>query len=109
MIKVYIASPYTRGDIAKNVKRQMDCVNELINMGYAPFAPLMSHFQHIIHPQPYEKWLELDMEWLEQCDYLLRLPGDSKGADMEVKRAKEIGMPTFYSTNELKEYVRLNL
>jgi hypothetical protein len=47
-IKVYIASPYTLGDVAVNVKRQLDCADELMNAGFAPFAPLYSHFQHMV-------------------------------------------------------------
>ena len=45
MVKVYIASPYTKGDTAVNVKRQLDAVDELMDAGFAPFAPLYSHFQ----------------------------------------------------------------
>ena len=80
-VKVYIASPYTKGDVAENVKRQMDVADELMNHGFAPFAPLYSHFQHMAHPRPYEDWLEIDKVWVVACDVLLRLVGESKGAD----------------------------
>lgn len=101
MKKVYIASPYTIGDVAVNVKRQIDCANELINLGFAPFVPLYSHFQHMVHPQPYETWVNLDLEWVGVCDCLLRLDGESKGADGEVKRAIYLGKPVYYSIGEL--------
>lgn len=103
MIKVYIASPYTKGDVAINVKAQLDCVNELMNIGYAPFAPLYSHFQHMAHPRPYEDWLKVDLEWVEACDCLLRLEGESKGADGEVEHAKLLNMPVFYSIQDLNK------
>ncbi len=106
MIKIYIASPYTKGDPAINVKTQMDCANELINLGYAPFAPLMSHFQHIAHPHPYEKWMELTSEWLECCDCLLRLPGESNGADREVSQAVNDKQLVFYDIKELDRYYK---
>ena len=35
-IKVYIASPYTLGDVAVNVKNQIDAANELLELGYLP-------------------------------------------------------------------------
>jgi hypothetical protein len=101
MIKVYIASAYTKGDVAINVKAQMDAANILIEHGYVPFVPLYSHFQHMAHPQPYKTWLALDLEWVKVCDCMLRLPGASKGADKEVEYAKEIGMPIFHSMDSL--------
>ena len=108
IIKVYIASPYTIGDIAVNVKRQMDVADELINLGFAPFIPLLSHFQHLYHSQPYEIWLQLDSEWLTVCDCILRLDGASRGADQEVELAKKLNMPRFYSIRKLCEYYKKN-
>lgn len=104
MIKVYIASPYTKGDVAVNVKNSMDMVNILIEKGYAPFCPLYTHFQHIMHPQDWSVWMELDLEWVAVCDCLLRLPGESKGADIEVEFAKDKCIPIFYSVEELEKY-----
>lgn len=103
-IKVYIASPYTKGDIAVNVKRQLDCYDELVNYGFYPFAPLYSHFQHMVHPRPYEDWIKIDKVWVLVCDCLLRLDGESSGADGEVLLAKENGIPVFYSIDELLSY-----
>jgi hypothetical protein len=102
MKKIYIASPYTKGDVAVNVKRQLDCANELINMNYAPFAPLLSHFQHMAHPRSYERWLMLDLEWIKVCDGVLRLEGESSGADKEVELAKKLKIPVYYSLEELE-------
>lgn len=104
MKKIYIASPYTKGDVAVNVKRQLDCFDELLTLGFAPFAPLYSHFQHMAHPRPYSDWIKLDLEWVDVCDGLLRLDGESSGADGEVKYATELGIPVFYSIEELNSY-----
>jgi nucleoside 2-deoxyribosyltransferase len=101
MKRVYIASPYTLGDTAVNVRKQIDAVDELMNYGFAPFAPLYSHFQHMIHPRPYEDWIAVDLVWVETCDCLLRLPGESSGADMEAAKAEELGIPVEYSIEEL--------
>lgn len=101
MIKVYIASPYTLGNKLENVKRQMECGNILIECGYAPFIPLLTHFQHSEYPQDYETWLKLDFEWIKSCDCLLRLDGESPGADKEVEYAKSLGIPVYYSINKL--------
>lgn len=101
MKRVYIASPYSIGDQATNVRRQMDCANELMNLGFVPYAPLYSHFQHMMHPRPIEDWYKFDNEWVRACHYLLRLSGESKGADDEEALARELGIPVFYSIGEL--------
>lgn len=104
MRKVYIASPYTKGDVAQNVKLQLDVTDELIDLGFCPFTPLYTHFQHMAHPRPYEDWIKLDREWVVACDCVLRLGGESSGADGEVELAKKHGKPVFYSTFELSNY-----
>jgi hypothetical protein len=103
---VYIASPYTKGNVAVNVKNQFDCYAKLQDLGYAPFAPLTSHFNEMFHPRPYEQWIELDLTWVEVCDCVLRLSGLSSGADGEVKFAKQLGKPVFYSIEELEKYYK---
>lgn len=100
-MKVYIASPYTKGDTALNVKLQLDTFDILMDKGYLPFAPLYSHFQHMAHPRPYEDWLNYDLEWVLVCDCVLRLDGESSGADREVAHAKKHGIPVYYSLEEL--------
>ncbi len=102
-IKVYIASPYTIGDIAMNVKLQIDTVDQLINLGFVPFAPLYYHFQHMMHPRSSDDWMALDLEWLDSCDAVLRLPGASFGADREVECAESKGKPIFMDVESLIE------
>jgi len=106
-IKVFISSPYTKGDVAQNVRTQIDMANTLMNNDLIPFVPLYSHFQHMIHPRPYNDWIAVDLTWLETCDCVLRLPGESKGGDIEVKHAISLGKPVFYSTDELFQYFNL--
>jgi hypothetical protein len=104
MIKVYIASPYTKGDVAVNVRTQLEMANKLMDLGFAPFAPLYSHFQHMAFPRPYEDWIKIDLEWVKVCDAVLRLPGESKGADGEVLYATDLNIPVFYTVEELIEW-----
>jgi len=101
--KIYIASPYTIGDVAVNVKRQIDTANDLMNAGFSPFVPLLCHFQHMAHPRDYESWMDNGLLWLEHCDAVLRLDGESKGADIEVQFANDCGIPVYFSFNQLLE------
>lgn len=38
---------------------------------------------------------------LERCDAVLRLPGQSRGADLDVARARELGLPVYFDIEEL--------
>lgn len=107
--KVYIASPYSLGDKEKNVQVQVETASKLLDMGFNPFWPLASHYLHSWKKQTYDTWMEIDLEWLESCDYLLRLPGESKGADMEVAHARKLGIPVFYSIEQLLFYCTFDL
>ena len=100
-MKVYIASPYKKGDKQENVMRQISAFNALVTHGHVPFAPNLGHYVDIHYPRPCTWWIEHDLVWLEFCDALLRLDGESNGADIEVARAKELGIPVFYSLREL--------
>lgn len=40
---------------------------------------------------------------IERCDAVLRLPGDSKGADMDVARARERGLLVCFDVSELPD------
>ncbi|MUP36810.1 DUF7768 domain-containing protein [Labilibaculum euxinus] len=101
MYKIFISGPYTKGDVALNVKKAMDVSNILMERDYAPYCPHLTHFLHMNNQQPYEKWLELDCQFLVLCDAIYRLDGESNGADKEVKLAKERCIPVFYSLEDL--------
>lgn len=103
-IAIYIASPYTPGDQAENVRRSLDVANWLWDNGFLPFCPLLSHFWHFLTPKPWGEWSTMMKMWVERCDAVLRLEGESDGADIEVEFALELGIPVFYDVNELANY-----
>lgn len=107
MIKVYIASPYTKGDVAVNVKTQIDMADKLMDEGFLPIVPLYSHFQHMIHPRPYQDWINIDLELVKISDCILRLKGKSSGADNEVKLANKLNIPVFFSLKKLIIYYEM--
>lgn len=96
-MRIYVAGPYTKGDVAQNVREAIMAGNNLRALGHTPFIPHLTHFWHMLIPREIDYWYSYDMEWLEQCEAVFRLPGESKGADKEVERAKELGMPVFTS------------
>ena len=106
MTLVYIASPYTIGSKSDNVYRQIRCASALIDLGYCPIAPLLSHYIDNLYPKNYETWMQLDFELISRCDILLRLSGQSAGADREVNYAEALKIPVVYSIEELQEITK---
>jgi hypothetical protein len=102
--RVYIAGPYSRGDQAVNVRTAIFVADAVLALGYAPYLPHLTHFWHLLSPKEYEAWLRLDLHWLDVCDYLLRIPGDSPGADREVQRAAAIGIQAFYGIEQFRAF-----
>jgi hypothetical protein len=102
--RVYVAGPYTQGDVAVNVRKAYEAANELADLGFAPFVPHATHFWHMLFPRPYEFWLHLDNQFLSCCDAVLRLPGRSSGADKEVRLAKRLRIPVFKSIDTLVKH-----
>lgn len=100
---IYISSPYTVGDVGANVSRQIEAAHRIMDMGHAPIVPLLSHFLHIHRQRPYEDWMQADLATVRACDIVLRLPGESKGADREVEQAKRYNIQVAYGWDGLKE------
>lgn len=94
-MKIYIAGPYTRGDTAQNVRNAIVAGNNVAALGHTPYIPHLTHFWHMLIPRPIEFWYRFDIEWLKVCDAVLRLPGESKGADEEVRIAKDMDKPVY--------------
>ena len=42
---------------------------------------------------------------IERCDAILRLSGESKGADNDVRLAHERGIPVYYSIDDIPTYI----
>lgn len=93
--KVYIAGPITLGDHDFNVRQAIDAADKIALAGHTPFVPHINALWGIVYNHSREFWYEWDNEWLKVCDVLIRLPGDSSGADQEVKFAQEHGIPVF--------------
>jgi hypothetical protein len=100
-MRIYVAGPYTKGDVAENVRNAIVAGNNLRALGHTPFIPHLTHFWHMLVPHGIDYWYKYDMEWLEQCDAVFLLPGESKGAEAEVARAKELNMPIYTSFDEI--------
>ena len=100
-VKIYVAGPYTRGDVAKNVKEAIETGDALAQLGHFVFIPHLSHFWHLLTPHEYDFWMKQDMAWLEICDAVFRFEGESKGADIEVDYAVRNKKPVYYKLDDV--------
>ena len=105
--RVYISGPITLGSMRDNMYRALDAADELLEAGWHPFVPHLDVIWHERHPHEHGKWLAYDMAWLPVCEALIRLPGESVGADLEVTDARRLGIPVYDSVAEFLEMHRL--
>ena len=101
MIRVYVAGPISKGDMMDNIRNAIKAGDELMDAGFVAFVPHVTCFWNIITFHPYEQWCKWDDEWLKLCHAVLRLPGESKGADAECELALKNGIPVFTTFPQL--------
>lgn len=100
-MRVFISAPYSQGDEAANVRAAIDASEQVRAAGHSPLCPHLSHFWHIIYPHNWEEWLRIDLDWLKVADIMVRLPGESKGADLEEAKAQELDIPVYHGVEVL--------
>lgn len=100
-VMVYVSGPISKGDMFVNARNAILAGEQLRAAGLFPYVPHLSCTWQMIIPVAYEDWMTLDFAWIERCDVILRLPGDSSGSDREVVHAKTLGKPDFYSVEQV--------
>lgn len=101
--RVYVAGPYTSDPVA-NTEIAIEVGQFLLGAGYAPFVPHLTHFWHERFANDWQTWMELDLPWVAQADVVVRLQGESSGADREVALARQLGIPVcFWCDSEVSD------
>lgn len=95
---MYVAGPIT-GDPWGCVRRAVAVYRTLAAEGVTGHLPQLSVLHEMIAPQPYERWMVDGLAMVERCDGLVRLSGESRGADREVLHAQGLGLPVFHWGN----------
>jgi hypothetical protein len=118
-IKVYVAGAISPRDgrghpvlqFLTNIRRGLRAVNEVLLAGYQPFSPFndfLYWFQLRDDEEITESMIKaLSMGWLEECNAVLVLPDweGSSGTLAEIMRAVELGIPVFYSMEDLLNHM----
>lgn len=130
-LRIYIASPVSLGSLCHNINSACDTLHRLLHAGLAPLCPALSVFsggcfrdadlepdwkedgvavvakaQRLPCGTTHSSWMEVDLPWVRVSDAVLRLPGESKGADEEVAEAVRCGIPVFYSESDLLAWAK---
>lgn len=101
MLAVYLAGPISTGNQFDNVHRAVVDAARLRAAGFAVMVPHRCALDELVlGAQSYEAWLDEDKEWIRRCDAVVRRPGESKGSDIEVAFAREIGRPVYFGVDE---------
>lgn len=120
---VYIAGPISRGDLCHNINQANAAFRELALAGLSPLCPHWSCFSGgaLVAPtsgqvyalasgtgngMSHAEWLAVDLTFVERSDAVLRLPGESTGADLEVQHALALGIPVFTEVRDLIAWAR---
>ncbi len=112
---ILIAGPYRSGTnddpvlMKQNLEKLESAALPLFRLGHIPMIgewvalPLL-HIAGSTHPgdEFYEEILyPVAHRLLQKCDAVLRLEGASKGADEDVRIAKERGLPVYYRIEDV--------
>lgn len=112
---ILIAGPYasgTNGDpelMARNLKRLEEAAWPIFQAGHVPMIgewvalPVLASAgaSGPADPLAAEVMYPTAERLLQHCDAVLRLPGESRGADQDVAIAQARGIPVFYSLGEI--------
>lgn len=118
---VYIAGPISKGDLAHNVNQGTAAFVALAKAGFAPICPHWSVYakpaawMHFGDGRRVEcvatamgndgmthaDWMGIDLPFVSASAAVLRLPGESTGADMEVAHAVKNGIPVFLTVEAI--------
>jgi hypothetical protein len=115
-VLVYIAGPISRGDLRANVRQACEAGIRLIKAGVPVHVPHLTCFMGQVYegsgaiPEVLPRgtviddWYGMSLVEVRRCDAVLRLPGESRGADMEVEEMVSLGRPVFTSIEDVVEW-----
>jgi len=112
---ILIAGPYRSGtsDVPERMNANLQALEQyalpLYRAGHLPMIgewvalPIIRAAGSACVGDPvYQEYLyPVASRLLERCDAVLRIPGESKGADQDVATAQQLGLPVFFKLEEV--------
>src|ERR1700712_4870778 len=116
-LMILIAGPYRSGTgddpalMARNLERLEEAAWPVFAAGHVPMIGewvalpvLRSAGASVFAPLAEQVMYPTAKRLLAHCDAVLRLPGDSTGADQDVAIARERGLPVWYRIEDVPGY-----
>ena len=112
---ILIAGPYRSGTgddpalLARNLARLEEAAWPIFAAGHVPMIgewvalPVLrsAGADGVTHPLAEQVMYPTAQRLLRHCDAVLRLPGESTGADQDVAIARELGLPVYYRVEDI--------
>lgn len=97
----YLAGPIGKDPIG-NMRRATLLAHKLEDrhLNLLLLVPHQLMAVNLVSPRSYERWMEYDFGIIEHCQGLLRMTGESPGADREVEFACTLGLPVFFQEGD---------
>lgn len=102
---IFICSPYA-GDVEDNITNAKRYARYATFIGSIPFVPhlMFTQFLNDDDPEEREIGIEMGLTILSKCKEIWCFGGEiSKGMAVEIKKAKQIGIPTRYFNSQCVE------
>lgn len=107
--RIYVAGEYSAGDVIdvlKNIGRGESFCTTLFKIGFAPYSPWSDavYAKNLWYQEPSkQEFYDASLAWLQVSDAVYVISGHGKGGgvDAEIEFAKKIGIPVFYSMDDL--------
>jgi hypothetical protein len=78
-----------------HVREALIDADRIREAGYLPYVPHLNIFWDMVAPRARDWWMAMNKDWLLLAGALVRRPGPSVGADLELRWAKAIKLPVF--------------
>ena len=109
-MKIYVAGPYTGNtieQIEENVRKAMEAGLKIWKKGHYPYIPHLTHWPDILSRElgidmDWSDYMRWHAPWVDACDALF-LISESKGALLELDRAKAQSKQIFYSLEDIPD------
>lgn len=115
--RIYVAGAVSGNnflDVLDNMRIGIQTGAILFSKGFSPFCPWLDHQFCLQIAKEYltvERFYEYSMDFLEVCNAVLVVDNPrnvgSSGTNKEIARAMELGIPVFYTLQDLIDWTKV--
>lgn len=113
---IYVAGAYSGPDVLTvldNMRLGIELSSTLFRKGFSPFCPWLDYHFCLNIPKEYltvDMFYNYSIDFLEVCNAVLLTDNErnpsSGGTNKELQKAHELGIPIFYTLEELLDWAK---